>query len=104
MPSCCEQPAGAIRGCRARWARGPNLTFVPDGQVGKQGGVLEDQADAPPLGRQAGEVGPGEADLPGPAAGAARRWSPAALSFLHPMARAPRAPGRPGTCRLTGTG
>jgi hypothetical protein len=33
--------------------------------VGKERGVLEDQADPPPLGRKAGDVGSGEADLPG---------------------------------------
>ena len=33
--------------------------------MGKQGGVLEDQADAPLFGGQAGDVGSGEADAAG---------------------------------------
>jgi hypothetical protein len=63
-PQLAQQVIGAIRGRRAAGPR-PESDVVPDGQVRKQRGVLEDQADAPPLGRQAGDVGSGKADLPG---------------------------------------
>jgi hypothetical protein len=59
-----QQVIGAIRG-RCVAGSWPESDVVSDGEVGKQRGVLEDQADPTPLGRQAGDVGSGQADLPG---------------------------------------